>query len=274
MQLSIVVHEVRKLPSFKQNWVKAGLLIDGINKLAFLGSAATRIFSLENYRLAGRARLWTLTDGEGLTSDAGNAFLVQISRNRLLLVLTREAENISATSLDAARRPGVESTRASLASMGLEPIASDRIYSVAIASPDGSLTTAGASDGWLVVDARKADSYQWFGTYVFVALGVAIERMLINGAIRKGIPGVFRWLSAPYKLGQIRDWPGLPTIDKTLLAEEYLELRDSLHFRELRQSAIEDLEHDSRNLALLSAAVFGVAGIFATFLTQTTNSNS
>jgi hypothetical protein len=52
MQFSIVVHEVEKLPGFKQPWGKAGRLLGGIDSLGFLGSSGTRTFSLENYALA------------------------------------------------------------------------------------------------------------------------------------------------------------------------------------------------------------------------------
>lgn len=229
MQLNIVIHEVHRAETFRHNWKQFGPLLTSLGDLGIIQDAPSRIFSLSNYMVTRKSKIWTFKESANSDSPGSNEFLVELPNRKLLLCSLQQLENFSSSHLDGIRRPGKRSTREMIENKGLKAMTNDRVYSIAVSTQSETLIEEGALDGWLVVSAHGSHPVQWFGTYLFVALGVAIERALLNGAIQPAPWWSFPWLVAPLKLQALKSWPTLPTIDSTKVARAYLQLRQSLH---------------------------------------------
>lgn len=164
------------------------------------------------------------------------------------------------------QRPGVAQTRNLLSKLGLDPSSDSIVYSTCVAIQEPRNKSAQGqkpANGLLVVPSNERSDFLNMSTYKLVCLLVAIERQLIGAGSR------FLMTTRVSLLGVLRmrdlliRWPSLPAIDSTVLAENYLSLRESLKLDLRKKEVLDALTLRSKRVETILA----VSGLFVAFVT-------
>lgn len=234
------------------DWVKTP---DGESDLAF------RQLGFFGDRLLARAKLSERTP-VSFSSKITMVSLFEISGPHglhLLLAEYRMPTRIGKRAYEL-RRPGLASTREPLHAAGFELDTSSNIRSTVISLGLHLTEDQSAVDGWLSLSHQLAPRDPSRDVYRLMALMVAIERQLISQA--EGALGRQRTvLGFHARRRVIRTLPRTPSTDKTELAEQFRDLRASLHLDLRRDQVLDALEVRVRRYEY--GAAFGVGGLAA-----------
>ena len=258
----IVVHEVFPSTFSRDSWIPAGSLFEWIRKERAISDVGLRQFGFMNSNELRKAKVWLPEISPTLESDVFSFALVMRGSFSLYCRLF-DTDIMSPFQLDTTRRPGVDANKKLADSIGLSFSDDMNIYSVAVSETNAFLQDIKAQDGWLVRSSSEKSIGANSSEMLFLALGVSIERALINQASKalsrgRGVP-----LNWRRHLTLLRAWPTLPAIDSTFLAKEYLDLRGSLNLEHRRVDVLKALELKERNFGLQLSAFAAALALIA-----------